>query len=73
LTTREIHTIPQADINAHFAQPTADRSGISQIPQPGRIKARKDPGLSARIAQPTKPFAEDVRLSELVHNPSVSV
>lgn len=73
MPTCEIHAIPGADIDAHFTHPAADRSNISQIPKTGRIQAGKDAGLRTHVAQRTKPFAEDVRLSELVHQLIVSV
>ena len=73
LTTCEIHPIPRSDIDAHFAHSTTNRSSISQIPKAGRIEPGQDASFGAHVAQRTKPLAEDVRLSELIHRPSVSV
>ena len=60
-------------IEPQFADSTANRTHITQVAKVGRVKACKNSGLGADVAQTAQAFGEAVGLPELEHGHIVSV
>jgi len=68
----EIHTISGTNVNSQFVNRSADRTYITQIPETGGVKPRKNARLGPSVAQIEQPFGKDIGLLELEHRSNVS-
>jgi hypothetical protein len=72
VTSREVHAIASANINAHFTHYVTDRSHITQVAETHGVKTSKNASLGANVAKIEQPFGEVFGLLELEHASIVS-